>query len=275
MPAPASPTAADLILSALFILIGFWVYGLQIRQLRRDGAKVAVEQFDLPELLMSLVFAGYFSLQVMSAVSKAGGKEQPINIDLVLPSSLIFVMFVVGISGVMKIRGLRLRQIFGLDRLSPLAVLGWAFGLVVAVIPLAMAAQVITEAAFHGKVEQQGLVQLFSKMAAQHDYASMGKIFFSAVVIAPTCEEFLFRGFFYGVWKRYVGGLVAGFLSCLLFAAFHANLSAFAGLFILAVCLNIAYERTGSLLVPVCMHALFNLTSLLVVYHQAQLMSGQ
>jgi len=273
--APASPTAAVLILSALFIFAGFWIYGRQARRIHSDGGKVVFEQFDLPELLMSLVFAGFFSLQVFSATAKAGGKEQPVNIDLVLPSSLIFVMFVVGISGVMKIRGLSLRSTFGLNRLSPLAVLGWAFGLVLAVIPLAMAAQVITEAAFHGKVEQQGLVQLFSKMAAQHDYASMGKIFFSAVVIAPTCEEFLFRGFFYGVWKRYVGGIVAGFLSCLLFAAFHASLSAFAGLFILAVCLNIAYERTGSLLVPVCMHALFNLTSLLVVYHQAQLISGQ
>jgi membrane protease YdiL (CAAX protease family) len=275
VPASASPTFADLILSALFVFIGLWVYGLQVNRLRREGAKVVVEQFDLPELLMSLVFAGFFSLQVFSAVAKAGGKEQPVNIDLVLPSSLIFVMFVAGISAFMKFRGLHLRHAFGLDRLSPFAVLGWAVGLVLAVIPLAMAAQVITEAVFHGKAEQQELVQLFSKMAAKHDYASMGKIFLSAVVVAPMCEEFLFRGFFYGVWKRYVGGLVAGFLSCLLFAAFHANLSAFAGLFLLAACLNIAYERTGSLLVPICMHALFNLTSLLVVYQQAQLIAGK
>jgi membrane protease YdiL (CAAX protease family) len=272
---PASPTAADWIVSALFILVSLLVYSLQVDRLRRDGGKVVASQFDLPELLMTFVFAGFFGLQVLSAVSKPGGKDQPVNIDLILPSSLIFVIFVVGISAFMKFRGLSLRDAFGFNRLSPIAVLGWASGLVLAVFPLAHAAQIITEVMLHGEAEPQGLVQLFSKVSAQHDYAAMGKIFVSAVIIAPTCEEFLFRGFFYGVWKRYIGGISAGFLACLLFAAFHASLSAFAGLFLLAVCLNIAYERTGSLLVPVCMHALFNLTSLVVVYGQAQLLSGK
>ena len=103
----------------------------------------------------------------------------------------------------------------------------------------------------------------------------MGKILVSAVVIQPICEEFLFRGFFYGVWKHYLGPWRAGFLACLLFAAFHASLAAFAGLFVLAVCLNIAYERTGSLLVPIGMHAIFNLTSLVVIYGQAQISAGK
>jgi len=94
------------------------------------------------------------------------------------------------------------------------------------------------------------------------------------VFIQPACEEFLFRGFFYGVWKRFLGPLGGGFLACLLFAAFHGSLAAFAGLFVLAVCLNIAYERTGSLLVPIGRLALFNLTSLLVSYAQAQLGAG-
>lgn len=277
MPALASLTVAEWITSAIFVLIpvALCIYGLQVRRIQRDGGKVVTAQFDLPELFMTFVFAGFFSLQVLFAVSHRTGKEEPVNIDHVLPGSLVFVVFVVGISAFMKFRGLPLRQIFGLGRLSFLAVLCWASGLLLAVFPLAQAAQAITESMLHGEVEQQGLVQLFSKMSATHDYSAMAKIFFSAVVIAPICEEFLFRGFFYGVWKRYLGGLSAGFLACLLFAAFHASLSAFAGLFILAVCLNIAYERTGSLWVPICMHALFNLISLTVVYGQAQLVSAQ
>ncbi|MEI9893033.1 MAG: CPBP family intramembrane glutamic endopeptidase [Chthoniobacter sp.] len=77
------------------------------------------------------------------------------------------------------------------------------------------------------------------------------------------------------MWKHYLGPLSAGIFACVLFAAFHASLSAFGGLLVLAVCLNIAYERTGSLLVPIGMHALFNLTSLLVIYGQAQLGAGR
>jgi membrane protease YdiL (CAAX protease family) len=70
------------------------------------------------------------------------------------------------------------------------------------------------------------------------------------------------------VWKRFLGPLGAGLAACLLFAAFHTNLAAFGGLFVLAVCLNLAYERTGSLLVPIAMHALFNLANLLVLFSQ-------
>jgi membrane protease YdiL (CAAX protease family) len=44
-------------------------------------------------------------------------------------------------------------------------------------------------------------------------------IFVAAVVVAPLVEEFLFRGYFYGVLKRYVGGLPSGLFTAALFAA--------------------------------------------------------
>ncbi|HSI14987.1 MAG TPA: CPBP family intramembrane glutamic endopeptidase [Chthoniobacter sp.] len=276
MPAPASPTAADWVSSALFVFIALWIYALQVRRIRRDGGKVLVEQFDLPELLMSFVFAGFFLFITISSVQYHGGdKAMPIKIESVLPNSMIFIIFVVGIAGFMRLRGVQLLRAFGFDRVSPFAVLGWACGLILAAFPLANAGQVLTQLLFPREIEPQPLVDLFSKMAREHDYSAMAKILVSAVIIAPTCEEFLFRGFFYGVWKRYIGPIAAGLIACLLFAGFHASLSAFAGLFLLAICLNIAYERTGSLFVPICMHALFNLTSLLVLYGQAQITTGK
>ena len=39
---------------------------------------------------------------------------------------------------------------------------------------------------------------------------------------------------------------------------------------VFALCLTLAYERTGSLLVPIGMHALFNFTSLSLIYLQAR-----
>jgi membrane protease YdiL (CAAX protease family) len=209
------------------------------------------------------------------AVRRHEHEGQTVDIDAVLPNSLIFIIFVIGISGFIRFRGLHLRRTFGLDRLSPLATLGWAIGLILAAFPLAGAASAITAYFARGELDPQPLVDLFNKVARHHDYVAMGKILLSAVVIQPACEEFLFRGFFYGVWKHYLGPLGAGFLACLLFAGFHASLAAFGGLFVLAVCLNIAYERTGSLLVPTGMHALFNLTSLAVIYGQAQFAAGQ
>ena len=47
------------------------------------------------------------------------------------------------------------------------------------------------------------------------------------------------------------------------------SLTSLPGLFLLAVALTLAYERTGSLPVPITMHALFNAISLGVMYLQA------
>jgi hypothetical protein len=258
-------------LAALILLVALAVYGVQIRRLVSEGGKVDASRFDLPELLVSLVLAGYFTFLTISPALTHGTKQTNINIDAVLPVSLFFIILVAGIAGFLSYRRLPLRQVFGLDRVSLLPLLGWSLGLLAAAFPLLQAANALAERALRGNVENQALVDLFNSAVHHHDYRAIGTIFLSAVCIQPACEEFLFRGFFYGIWKRYVGPIRSALLASLLFAAFHNSLSAFAGLFVLAVCLNIAYERTGSLFVPILMHALFNLTELLLLFSLAQL----
>src|ERR1700736_1169828 len=87
-------------------------------------------------------------------------------------------------------------------------------------------------------------------------------IFRFRVAVAPGVEEFLFRFFIYGVLKRYFGRLLGVIFSALLFAAVHAHLPSFAPLFVLGSCFAIAYEWSGSILVPMMMHALFNAITL-------------
>lgn len=267
----AFTAAAAWAVAALFVFIALAVYGRQVGRILREGGKVRVCDLGLPGLLMSLVFAGYFTMVTVltiAAALRAGhqAREPEVNINLVLLNSLVFILFTAGIAGFLHYRGLRLREIFGLDRMRILAALGWSCGLVVAAFPILETANALTVLALHGNAESQVLVDLFSTAAHHHDYRAMGAILFSAVFIQPACEEFLFRGLFYGAWKRYLGSLRGGFLASLLFAAFHTSLAAFAGLFVLAVCLNIAYERTGSLLVPILMHALFNFAELLLLF---------
>jgi membrane protease YdiL (CAAX protease family) len=50
--------------------------------------------------------------------------------------------------------------------------------------------------------------------------------------------------------------------NALLFAAVHAHLPSFAPLFVLGICFTIAYEWSGSILVSMTMHALFNALAL-------------
>ena len=79
-----------------------------------------------------------------------------------------------------------------------------------------------------------------------------------AVAIAPIVEEFVFRFFIYGVLKSYAGCLLGVILSSLLFAAAHAHFPSFIPLFVLGSCFAIAYEWSGSILVSMTMHSLFN-----------------
>ena len=267
--APIPPSAYAIY--AVFLGLAFYVFSQAVIRIRTDGGKVRTEDLGLPELLMSLVFAGFFGMLMVSAARQSGDKVAEISIDKVLPNSLLFIIFSVGILAFLHFgRHLPIRTLFGLDRLSPIAAVGWACGLVLAALPLAGLANIITVQLLAGKAEPQPLVELFTDVAQAQDFPALAKIFVAGVIIAPCCEEFLFRGFFYGVWKRYLGMPIAGLLAAGLFAAFHGSLFAFGGLFVLAICLNIAYERTGSLLVPIGMHALFNFTSLLVLYIQAR-----
>jgi membrane protease YdiL (CAAX protease family) len=80
----------------------------------------------------------------------------------------------------------------------------------------------------------------------------------TAVIVAPVCEEILFRGYLYPAAKRFAGPWVAGIGTALIFAAAHGSLSPLLPLFVLGCLLVLAYEWTGSLWAPIAMHFCFN-----------------
>src|SRR5206468_4903781 len=86
-----------------------------------------------------------------------------------------------------------------------------------------------------------------------------------AVAVAPAAEELVFRFFLYGVLRRYFGIAVGLLINALLFAAVHQHLPSFAPLFALGACFTLAYEWSGSILVPMTMHAIFNAITLLAL----------
>jgi membrane protease YdiL (CAAX protease family) len=83
----------------------------------------------------------------------------------------------------------------------------------------------------------------------------------SAVIVAPLAEELLFRGYIYGVLKRFTDSYFAAVASALLFALVHLHIGTLLPLFALGLILVTAYELSGSLLVPVCIHGFFNAAS--------------
>ncbi len=89
-------------------------------------------------------------------------------------------------------------------------------------------------------------------------------VFFNALILAATMEECLFRGMFQPLIAQATGSAWIGIvLAGVVFGAFHLPLyQTFAPLALLGVAMGYAYARTGSLLLAICMHLVFNAKTL-------------
>jgi membrane protease YdiL (CAAX protease family) len=85
---------------------------------------------------------------------------------------------------------------------------------------------------------------------------------FTAVVLAPVAEELLFRGIAFPVLARKLNSVVAMVVVSALFAAIHGEMSVMLPLFVVSLSLCAGYLATRTVLVPVIMHMLFNVTNL-------------
>jgi uncharacterized protein len=103
-------------------------------------------------------------------------------------------------------------------------------------------------------------VEMFRRYNAFWD--ALGFMFF-AVFYNPVIEELFFRGFLLTFLKNYTTPVLAIVLSGGIFACAHHNLGAFLPLWFLGIVLGVAYEHTGSLLVPMTIHGCFNLANAL------------
>jgi membrane protease YdiL (CAAX protease family) len=111
--------------------------------------------------------------------------------------------------------------------------------------------------------EQQDVIEMLCD--AQEPLWFRGYLVMLAIVTAPLVEELLFRGLALPALAKRFGTSFAVLAVSFLFALIHGNVASLAPLFAFAVALSIAYMQTGSLLVPITMHTLFNGVSLVIL----------
>lgn len=85
-----------------------------------------------------------------------------------------------------------------------------------------------------------------------------------AIILAPIAEEIVFRGCIYRFLKSKLPTGFAIFASGAFFACVHGNILALAPLTLVGCLLAYIYEKERNILVPICFHALFNFTTLLM-----------
>lgn len=112
----------------------------------------------------------------------------------------------------------------------------------------------------------------FLKMTMNHPFYFFLNLL-SIIVFAPLIEELMFRGFLQTYARKFLRPAGAIFVSSLCFSLFHftpeqglGNISIIGSLLILAFFLGFVYERQGSLIASISLHAIFNALSVLNLY---------
>ena len=113
------------------------------------------------------------------------------------------------------------------------------------------------------RMPQQDIVRLIQTAA---DPWLLATLVFSAVVVAPVAEEFLFRALLIPALRKWMRPWLAIAVSAILFSMAHDSLQAALVIFTLGLALGYLYDRARSLIAPVVFHAAFNLSQLIFIF---------
>ncbi len=199
--------------------------------------------------------------QVLRQAGEAA--TQGVSAGDVLANVIFLLMVCLGLLLYLRhVRDLNPVELFGIRRLPLQKVVGWALLALLLWLPVVTGINLAAMSwltTFWPDLGPQDSVRLFLESP---DTLSKVLLAVAAVVVAPLVEETVFRGFVYGVVKRFSDPVFASITSSALFALAHFHLGSAAPLFVLAVGFTVVYELSGSLLVPMVMHAVFNAVSL-------------
>jgi len=177
---------------------------------------------------------------------------------LFLQSALYMILAVMGVGLFTLWSGRTPEEQFGLRRLSIFKIVMWSLLICGAVIfvekPLIDLVEEILNAIQLPHPEQES-VETFKQL---NQPVLIFGFMLQAVVLSPFIEELFFRGFLLTFLRRYTSTLGAILLSAGVFAFAHVNLDSVIPLWFLGVVLGIVYQHTGSLWVPLGVHACWN-----------------
>lgn len=254
-------------LALLLLAIGIVAYAL----LRRTGTTFAFERagnvwtapFSGPDLIVVVLLILAFRAMAMSYTGPSPDKTY--TAASILQGSFLFVILAGALLLALGIRRAPFSELFGLNRLGSAAMAAWVLLGVVACIAITQGAawlwkhHVLTPEWI--STGDQTLVRLLRESP---DLGLRLAIAISACVLQPLTEEIIFRGYLYPAIKRHSDRPFAALVSAIVFAALHFHVPTLGPLFIFGLLLVMTYELSGSLWVPIGIHALFNTTTVVL-----------
>jgi membrane protease YdiL (CAAX protease family) len=256
-------SALAAVTNALFVIVAGYIYLSLARQVaaRVDVEHEAARRFGTPEAVLGLLLATLF---VMNAA--AGSAQQATQMVLstrdLAANAMISLGLLLFVFAFLSVRRIDVNALAGFKRIGFARILATGVILLFAAYPLIFVADLLSQRVLGAPSTRQGIIELFNGSQTLEQRVI---IIVLAVAIAPLVEEFIFRFFLYNIVKRYCGRVVGLLANALLFAAVHAHIPSAAPLFVLGSCFTLAFEWSGSILVPMTMHALFNSLTLVAL----------
>ena len=273
LPISEQQLALANLLGAILLFVGIAVYARLFRRIGENGGRVRTDHLQLPDLFIAVsLIVGLTLLALLAYISIAKGAGTPatpkgeMTVQKLISGSMFLLIPAAGICTFFAARRISLKEALGLGRMSPGQIPFVAAGLILALFPALLIVNVIMMKFFPAYADPQELVKVYHSAIDEGRFDIIGAIIFSATIMAPLAEEFLFRGYFYPVLKRLVGPFSSAIFVSVLFGAVHGNLLTLPSLVLLAFALTLAYEWSGSLLLPIFMHAVFNGSNLLLMW---------
>ena len=257
-------TAVAAVINALFLGGSVYIYLSLVRQIAaraplREGED-ELRTFGLPDAILASALATLFI--VNAATSSLSTGKVVLRSNELIANGLVSLGLFLFVFAFLGFRARNVSLLAGFSKLGFRRTFMTGGVLLFAAYPLIFLADLLTQRLLGGESSRQGILEMFNDSQTLKQRVL---IIVLAVAIAPIIEEFVFRFFIYGVLKRYLGRFVGLFSNSLLFAAVHAHIPSAAPLFVLGACFTVAYEWTGSILVSMTMHALFNSLTLVAL----------
>jgi membrane protease YdiL (CAAX protease family) len=264
-------TQPQLMAVGVLVFGALLIYARYFQRLAIHGPQTRPDLLGLPEMLAGTLIMALLAITLIARTFGSPAPPPNLPLDrLLLDNMANMALPALAIIILVLARGGSLGSVFGVRKVGLFRAIATGVFLALLALPLTYGAKAITVWLTASQEAPQVLVQKFNSAVTGGDTRLVGLIALSACAIAPITEEVLFRGTFYPMLARGFGRGPAAFVSALLFGLVHDTFTDVPGLTVLALCFTLAYELTGSLLVPIFMHASFNSLSLLVMWWQAR-----
>lgn len=252
------------VLCMIALVLGLGIYAWLRQETEHTWhteGNVLSRPYDYQDGVAGLAIVGIFCMGLFATVPNSAGKTEGVmSYSTLLASSVIMLAICVLLVLYLRVyRGLDPSELFGLRLMRPGRAAALALPSIVSVgFIMGLVLYVVYVKIMHGKLPDETDQETVRSFKAAGSSVFRILLGITAIIIAPITEETLFRGFLYGVTKRFTDRWFAAVSTALIFAVVHSHVGALLPIFVLGLGLALAYEVTGCLLVPVFMHAMFN-----------------